>query len=429
MASTVKRRGKDRRGVKRLRPGVNGLERRVVLSPGVLVPSYFYPGTGGPGGAGDGWAAMTSAASTVPITAILNPNSGPGSAADANYQNAITNLENAGGKVVAYVFTDYGNAPQSTVMTEVSTYITQYGSLIDGFFLDGMSTDPARVPYYTTLYSDIKALGPTYQVVGNPGTTTTQDYLQAADTLLTYENNNAVQSYLTSEPAPWVSAQSPGHFANVVYNQPDVQGSDSMQADVNRAFSHDNAGYLYVTERTGANPYSQLPSYWDQEVAAIATIPATALEVTTQAPSPVRAGQTFGLTVTALDQFGNPDPDFNGSVAVAISDGPAGASLGGTAMVTASGGVATFSGLTLDQVGNDTLQVSSTRLTSATTDAINVTPDAATQLVLVSEPPSTVTAGNPLGFEVEAEDQFGNLATNFGGSVTAALAPTPATRR
>ena len=38
---------------------------------GIIVPSYFYPGTGGPGGSGDGWASMAQAAATVPITAIL----------------------------------------------------------------------------------------------------------------------------------------------------------------------------------------------------------------------------------------------------------------------------------------------------------------------------------------------------------------------
>ena len=30
-----------------------------------------------------------------------------------------------------------------------------------------------------------------------------------------------------------------------------------------------NVGYVYVTDQTPPNPYAQLPSYWDQEVAAI----------------------------------------------------------------------------------------------------------------------------------------------------------------
>ena len=117
---------------------------------GVFVPSYFYPGTGGPGGVGDGWAAMTAAASQIPITAIFNPDSGPlPGPADPNYTTALTNLENAGGKVVAYVYTDNGNAPLASVESQISTYITQYGSLINGFFLDGMFI----IPSYTFLLS------------------------------------------------------------------------------------------------------------------------------------------------------------------------------------------------------------------------------------------------------------------------------------
>src|SRR5271165_5189444 len=68
-------------------------------SMGVLVPAYFYPGTGGPGGVGDGWAAMAAAAAKIPVTAIFNPDSGPlPGPPDQNYVNAMTNLENAGGK-------------------------------------------------------------------------------------------------------------------------------------------------------------------------------------------------------------------------------------------------------------------------------------------------------------------------------------------
>ena len=64
---------------------------------GVIVPSYFYPGTGGPGGVGDGWAAMAAAASQIPVTAILNPDSGPlPGPADPNYITAMTNLEMPG---------------------------------------------------------------------------------------------------------------------------------------------------------------------------------------------------------------------------------------------------------------------------------------------------------------------------------------------
>ena len=60
----------------------------------VLVPAYFYPGTGGPGGVGDGWSAMAAAASQISVTAIFNPDSGPlPGPPDPNDVTALTNLE------------------------------------------------------------------------------------------------------------------------------------------------------------------------------------------------------------------------------------------------------------------------------------------------------------------------------------------------
>jgi hypothetical protein len=161
-----------------------------------LVPAYFYPGTGGPGGVGDGWAAMAAAASTIHVTAIFNPDSGPlPGSPDPNYVTAMTNLEKAGGTVVAYVYTDYGAVPIATVEGQISTYITQYGSLINGFFLDGMSNDPAEVSYYQTLFAFVKGLSSSDQVIGNPGTATNASYLSAsppaANTFLTYEGSAA----------------------------------------------------------------------------------------------------------------------------------------------------------------------------------------------------------------------------------------------
>ena len=73
--------------------------------------------------------------------------------------------------------------------------------------------------------------------------------------------------------------------------------------------------------------------------------------VTTQPPAGVAAGSGFGLVVAAEDPFGNVDSHFDGSVTVALANNPGGATLGGTLTATAQNGVATFSGLTLDQPG------------------------------------------------------------------------------
>jgi len=185
----------------------------------------------------------------------------------------MTNLEAAGGKVVAYVYTDYTNIPIATVEGEISTYITQYGKLINGIFLDGMTNDNSAsdIAYYHTLYTYIKGLSSSYQVIGNPGTSSVPAYLtpgtQGADTLVTYEND--VAYYKGTPPPSWVTSYPANDFANIMYNESSTQ---SMMADVALAAER-NVGYVYVTDQTLPNPYAQLPSYWDQEVAAVASVP------------------------------------------------------------------------------------------------------------------------------------------------------------
>jgi hypothetical protein len=121
------------------------------------------------------------------------------------------------------------------------------------------------------LYTYIKGLSSSYQVIGNPGTSTDPAYLTpstpSADTLVTYENKAA--SYQGTSPSSWVYSYSPNHFANIMYDELSSQG---MMADIALAAQR-NVGYVYVTDQTLPNPYAQLPSYWDQEVAAIKAVP------------------------------------------------------------------------------------------------------------------------------------------------------------
>jgi hypothetical protein len=242
---------------------------------GVIVPAYFYPGTGGPGGVGDGWSAMTSAADQVPLTAVLNPNSGPlPGPADPNYIAAMTNLENATGKVVAYVDTGNGGTSLSTVESEISTYISQYGGLINGFFLDDMSVVPSTLSYYQNLESYIKSLSPSYTIVGNPGQpflngVSATDYLSTADIFDIFEGPNTGNPGFNTYPygQTWFQSDPSSRFSNIVYDAP----STSLLANITEA-AELNAGDVYITDQTG-NPYAQLPSYWDQEVSAIANLP------------------------------------------------------------------------------------------------------------------------------------------------------------
>ncbi len=97
------------------------------------------------------------------------------------------------------------------------------------------------------------------------------------------------------------------------------------------------------------------------------------LVVTAQPPPTVTAGQGFGLTIKVEDGFGDVVTSYNGSVTIALANNPGGGTLGGTLTVAAVNGVATFSGLALNNLGTAyTLKVTASGLSSASTTAITV---------------------------------------------------------
>ena len=146
------------------------------------------------------------------------------------------------------------------------------------------------------------------------------------------------------------------------------------------------------------------------------------LGIYAQPPAGVVAGSPLGFAVVSEDAEGNEVSGFNGVVTVALLNNPGGSSLAGVLTAQASNGLAIFSGLSLNKTATGySLQITSPTLSSAATADFDVLANAATQLVVVAQPPTTVGAGDPFAFTVAAEDAFGNIA-NYTGNVTVALA-------
>ncbi len=93
------------------------------------------------------WMQVNVAAPTVALL-VANPASGPGTAADPQYTQAIATAHAAGQSVVGYLHTSYGTRPLAQVETDADTWYSFYPEL-DGIFVDETSTDPTTVaPYY-----------------------------------------------------------------------------------------------------------------------------------------------------------------------------------------------------------------------------------------------------------------------------------------
>ena len=201
---------------------------------------------------------MTAAAAKIPLTAIVNPNNGPGTSQNPNYVAAINALVAAGGKVVGYVDTGGGSVSLATVEANVSAYAQFYN--INGIFLGNMVVNPNTLSYYQQLDAYIKSLNSSYTVIGNVGNPvnlsglTPADYLSAADVLNIFEGTTVGSP---NSSASWIQSYPRDRFSSIIYNAP----SSSLSADIIGA-EQLNAGDVYVTDQTLPNPFGQLPSYW-----------------------------------------------------------------------------------------------------------------------------------------------------------------------
>jgi autotransporter-associated beta strand protein len=136
------------------------------------------------------------------------------------------------------------------------------------------------------------------------------------------------------------------------------------------------------------------------------------------------AANSPSIVVDVEDQFGNIVTGDSSNVTLSIASGPG--SLTGTVTVAASGGVATFSNITLHTAGTYTLTASDDSLTSTTSNSFTITAAIASRLVFEVQP-SKVNVGiadNP-SIVVYVEDHFGNIVTSDSSSVTVSAASGP----
>jgi hypothetical protein len=225
-----------------------------------LVPAYFYPSDRRL----EDWARLAEAARSIPVDVILNPASGPGTKRDFNYVAVIARLRRSGARILAYVDSDYGRRPFEVVAADLRTYLRFYK--VDGFFIDQMANTPEAVDYYRSIRRLIHQIDPRLSVVGNPGTVTRPEYLDTADTLVTFEGS--ARTFAAFDPdavASWTAGHQPGRFAAIIYGVATaIAGRDTLA----RA-RQNGSGSVYITDQTMPNPYLGLPPYWAELVSAI----------------------------------------------------------------------------------------------------------------------------------------------------------------
>jgi hypothetical protein len=229
----------------------------------ILLPLYIYPNWYDQNKYG--WKQVISAAKQVPIVAIINPNSGPNHAPpNADYQQGIKDLHQAGVKIIGYVPSNYADRDLQAVKADIDLY-TKYFQ-VDGIFVDEAASSIDKSKYYQQIYQYIKTKSTKYNVVINPGVNLDASYVdqKVADTIVTFENHH--KNWRNYQPIGLNKQYSPQNFAALVHTTADRK---LMKSTVDRAIKN-RFGYIYITDDStntlNKNPWDTLPAYWQAEV-------------------------------------------------------------------------------------------------------------------------------------------------------------------
>lgn len=231
----------------------------------LLVPLYVYPGAA--------WDQLISAAASVKIIAIINPNSGPLSSVDSSYSTYMTKMANAGIEMVGYVHTSYGQRSLADVMADIDTWASSY-PLVKGIFLDEAAYESSGIPYYTQVYSHVMSKAGYVHSILNPGQQPDIGYLAISSSMVVYENyaanlaSTAFSSWLTCAPSVAAQAGYKYHFAAIAHSAPAGSQAQYLQSLVAKGM-----GLVYVTDgEGGCCTYNTLVSYFAQEASTVQSL-------------------------------------------------------------------------------------------------------------------------------------------------------------
>jgi hypothetical protein len=213
-----------------------------------FVPAFFYAS-----------GIWQQAADTKPVPSymILDiSGTGAGSGPVAHFQSVVKRERAAGVMILGYSSTGYGGRPAAQVEADVRHYRAWYG--VTDIFLDEVRGIGSQLPYYRELARYIHAADPGSSIWINPGDYPDPSYMSVSNVVMAFEG--PYTAYHDVIVPSWAFDYNPDRFANTIYATRGSQVASALSLSRSR-----NAGYVYVTDGTGGNPYSGLPSYWSTE--------------------------------------------------------------------------------------------------------------------------------------------------------------------
>ena len=235
---------------------------------GILVSLYMYPGSTG----STYWQQVIDEKNehpSVPIVAIFNPSSGPGSSESSVIDDWVDRLQDAGVIAIGYVHDDYGTRSLSSLKADADKYDSWYGA--DGLFIDEFTNKMGSESHYRDLTTYAKSIG-MKMIVGNPGTDVPPSYIGTVDVINTSEGRGYISltdpnlidsSWVSGGYLGWHKDYDKRNFSVVRYdtswlNTTFVTGARGL------------VGLMYITDGNDGNDrWMHIPPYFGDLVASL----------------------------------------------------------------------------------------------------------------------------------------------------------------
>lgn len=237
-----------------------------VTIPRAGIPAYIHPGAY----AAD-WDRILAGGSDAVAVVVANVADGPGRQRDEAWATVIGRARRAGVAVLGYVDSGYlGRASPPPlgrregdwlghILADVAAWYAFYGDDLGGVFFDRADRSCEGAAVYGRLSDDVRRRAPGALSALNPGGVVPPCFDGAADLLLVFEGT--AERYLGSGPTAGELDWSPSsaRLWHVVYGTPPALVDDVVERGRRR-----DAHLLYVTDRSGANPWRTVASYWER---------------------------------------------------------------------------------------------------------------------------------------------------------------------
>jgi hypothetical protein len=232
--------------------GVAGVGNSVPQVSSRAVPAYFSDDAN--------WAKIKLQAGGITY-AVMNPNSGPGTAIDPAWVTRLANIGLTNPAIVGYVDTSYAARPLVDVQADIVSYMQWYG--VKSIFLDQTPWGCSTTSYYQAIAATVHANGGI--LIMNPGGLPQTCMIDIGDVIVSFENS--LPFYLAST-AVTPSNYAPSKFWHLVYAVP-----ASRHREIEELARQRGAGLVYVTADDLPNPWDYVETFAGTPVTAPGIIP------------------------------------------------------------------------------------------------------------------------------------------------------------